>query len=322
MAAYDIHKQFKGLRADTGRRRGRDPFATGFEDDSEEEKQRRNKSKQKTQAPPDIKPLAPPKTSISSPFAAIDAFQDSDDDDLLAPAQDSRRRPSPAPGQPPRSQLTDGAGRRGSIDRTLQPQKSPRDAVALAAGSLAYLDDSDDEEALTRPPAPQRYHSPAPRKKSDPEIAVERSHTPKGSREPLRESSTNPTQPSRHTVASPFAGTKYLQDSESDSDEEAVVSRQGSADSTEEAVSASPPRPHLEVQRVDKPKSHGSEVSWRAFSTGRAEQRAAELTALQTSLEQRGWSISFADFAATDDGARVPTAITPPKITATARGRP
>lgn len=62
----------------------------------------------------------------------------------------------------------------------------------------------------------------------------------------------------------------------------------------------------LEVKRVDKPKQNGSGVSWRAFSASRAEQRFAEVEALQASLQQRGRSISFCPTVVTDDGRRIP----------------
>lgn len=106
---------------------------------------------------------------------------------------------------------------------------------------------------------------------------------------------------------------KYLQDS--DSDEEAVSSRKGSADSTaspdRKASNADEqPSKRLEVKRVDKPKQNGSGVSWRAFSASRAEQRYAEVEALQASLRQRGRAISFCPHVTTDDGKRIPLSAT------------
>lgn len=99
-----------------------------------------------------------------------------------------------------------------------------------------------------------------------------------------------------------------MQDSDTDSDEEAVSSRKNSADST-----TSPDRKEnevkkdtLEVKRVDKPKQNGSGVSWRAFSASRAEQRYAEVEALQASLRERGRTISFCPHVTTDDGQRIP----------------
>ncbi|KAK3094228.1 hypothetical protein LTR53_019566, partial [Teratosphaeriaceae sp. CCFEE 6253] len=142
-------------------------------------------------------------------------------------------------------------------------------SVVETAGSLAYLDESDDD-ALASPKRGDRRPSPAPRKHSDTSDAGERSHTPRGSRAPLEEQAqTHQThiQPSLHTVASPFAGTKYLQDS--DSDEDAVTSRKNSTDATgapaEDEDSLDPLSPwesalksplHPEVKRVDKPKQN------------------------------------------------------------------
>jgi hypothetical protein len=100
-----------------------------------------------------------------------------------------------------------------------------------------------------------------------------------------------------------------LQDSETDTDEEAVSSRKGSVESALAVEpSSSPEKKHHEVQRVDKPKQNGSGVSWRAFSAGRAEQRVAEVEALAVNLQRRGRSISFCPVVTTDDGRRVPLA--------------
>ena len=330
MAARDIQKHFQGLRVDTGRRKGRrDPFADPFDDDSDDDKDRRSRSKSK-QSPPAEKEtpaaVAPvlARTSVSSPYAAIDALRDKDDDSLSPPKRTTDRRPSPAPSQLPLTRVTDGAGRRGSLPGSLnltgrvQTNRNPRSAVALAAGNLAYLDDSDDEDDAPLPPRPNRYPSPAPRKPSEPVDPVRRSSTPQGSREPPKELAEAAAQPSLHTVASPFAGTKYLQDSESGSDEEAV-SRTNSVDETISAESSASPDKH--VKRVDKPKQNGGGVSWRAFSVGRAEQRNTEIEALQTSLRQRGKSIAFGTHALTDDGNRVPIPATAEQIFAGTRGR-
>ncbi|RMX94950.1 hypothetical protein D0867_13671, partial [Hortaea werneckii] len=184
--------------------------------------------------------------------------------------------------------------------------------------SLAYLDDSDDDKRNPSPRRTDRGPSPAPRKGSDSVDPLDRSGrsgTPRGSRGPIAETSQTRKQPSRHTVASPFAGTKYLEDSDSDTDEEAVSSRQGSTDT---AATSEPPESlspydsalspkHPEVKRVDKPKQQqGGGVSWRAFSASRHEQRNSEIQALQASLRQRGKSISFGTFAKTDDGKQIP----------------
>ena len=330
MAAYEIKQHFKGLRVETGRRKGRrDPFSTGFsdDDDSEEEKARSRRRERSNSVKNKQQPLAAPaaqRSQASGPAAKtsiLDQLRDSDDDDFLnAPTKKTDRGPSPAPAQLTNLRTYDRAGRRGSIDTVLPSiNKAPRSARAQAAGTLAYLDDSEDEEWLVPSKRNDRRPSPAPpRKASDSVDPLERSSTPRGSREPPqppKEQSQTRLQPSRHTVASPFAGTKYLQDS--DSDEDAVISRQGSADSTTTAPtddiadvlspyeSALSPN-HPEVKRVDKAKSSGSGVSWRAFSTSRTEQRNTELEALQASLKQRGKSIAFGKYATTDDGKRVP----------------
>lgn len=324
MAAYSIQQQLKGLRVEGGRRKSRrDPFA---DDDSDEDnKERRSSRSQTKQSPP-----AGSKTSPAKGRTSIDAraaIRDGDDDFLNPPKKTSERRPSPAPAQLPITRVTDGAVRRGSLDKGLQSKgllgrgaqtgRNPRSAVAQAAGSLALLDDSEDEDDLPAAPRANRYPSPAPRKQSDPD-PVRRASTPKGSREPPKDpaQAITTTQPSVHTVASPFAGTKYLQDSDSDGDEdeEAVGSRKSS---TDEAVgdTSSPERTRLEVKRTDKPKQqHGGGVSWRAFSVGRAEQRNTEIEALQTSLKQRGKSISFGSHAVTDDGNRVPVTASPEQL--------
>lgn len=339
MAALDIKKHFQGLRVETGRRQNRrDPFAETFDDDSGDEKNRRSRSKSK-QSPPAEKEkpptVAPAKTSATLPSAA-DLLRNSEDDFVGLPKR-TDRRPSPAPPTLPLSRVSDGAGRRGSLDKGLQSRgfqsrttqigKAPRSAVALAAGSLAYLDDSDEDEDETSPPPAKRYPSPAPRRKSEAADGVRRSSTPKGSREPARDAFQTGSQPTQHTVASPFAGTKYLQDSDTDEDEdeEAVGSRRSSAEEISKNdisnVSGSPEKLHLEVKRVDKPKQNGSGVSWRAFSAGRAEQRYNEIEALQTSLKQRGKSISFGTHALTDDGNRVPVTASPEQILGGSRGR-
>ncbi|KAK5167753.1 uncharacterized protein LTR77_007452 [Saxophila tyrrhenica] len=344
--AADIQKHFKSLRVDTGRRRSRkDPFADPFEDDSDDDKRTsRSRSKtnksppsaaaEKKEKPPSALAAPPAKNNVSS-LSHSAASRNSEDEFLDAPKRTTDRRPSPAPAELASLRVSDGAGRRGSLDhglqskglagRGVQTNKTPRSAVALAAGNLAYLDDSGSDDEPQRPSRADRHPSPAPRKQSDSVDPLQRSGTPTGAREPAKE----PTQPSRHTVASPFAGTKYLEDSESDgdsdSDSEAVTSRSGSLEgpTAPEAPPTSPEKGKLEVKRVDKPKQHGGGVSWRAFSAGRAEQRSSEIEALQTSLKQRGKSISFGTHAVTDDGNRVPIPAAPGQIVAApgARGR-
>ncbi|RMX86167.1 hypothetical protein D0869_03284, partial [Hortaea werneckii] len=325
MAAYDIKQHFKGLRAESGHRKGRrDPFATGFSDDESEQDRRSRRRERsgsiknkKTSAPPTQRPqeLGPTKTSV------LDQLWDSDDEELLnASTTRSDRRLSPAPEHSQNRRKSDTAERGNSVDKSLQSRKNGgrRSSIVQAAGSLAYLDDSDDDKRNPSPRRTDRGPSPAPRKGSDSVDPLDRSGrsgTPRGSRGPIAETSQTRKQPSRHTVASPFAGTKYLEDSDSDTDEEAVSSRQGSTDT---AATSEPPESlspydsalspkHPEVKRVDKPKQQqGGGVSWRAFSASRHEQRNSEIQALQASLRQRGKSISFGTFAKTDDGKQIP----------------
>ena len=325
MAAYDIQKHFKGLRVESGRRKSRrDPFATGFEDDSDDEKKRPSRSQTK-QAPAKEKPLelTPAKTIIS------DTHRDSEDEHVEPPKR-INRYPSPAPAQLPNTRVTDGARRRGSLDKGLQSSSLPgrsaqtkrpsrSAAVVQAAGALAYLDDSDSDDNALSPTRPDRNPSPAPRKKTDPPEPAQRSTTPKGNREAPKELGQGASQPSRNSVASAFAGTKYLQDS--DSDEEAISSRKGSVEDASETL-RSPDKDRLEVKRVDKGKQqNGGGVSWRAFSAGRAEQRTHDIAALQVNLKQRGKSISFGSHATTDDGSRIPVQPTPAQIFGGATGR-
>lgn len=322
MAANDIKKHFKGLRADTGRRKGRaDPFATGFEDDSDESKERRSRSKTQKEAP-QARGLGTSANSTSSKLPSGAALLRDSEHAFLDPPKKTDRRSSPAPLSPVNSRVLDGTGRRGSLpgsqNRSLpgtraSTSRSSRSAVAQAAGNLAYLDDSSsDEDEEQRSSRANRYPSPAPKASSP----VRRSSTPRGARDTSREPSLTTTQPLQHTVASAFAGTKYLQDSdtESDSEEEAVLSRNSTAESVSD-VPSSPESTRLEVQRVDKPKTqYGGGVSWRAFSEGRAEQRSQEITALQSKFKQRGKSISFGSHALTDDGNRVPLQPSPEQI--------
>lgn len=212
MAAYDIQKHFSGLRVQTARRR-HDPFATGFEDDSEDEGR---KSRTKTKAPAVVKPkpppvVAPPKTSTSNPFAAIDALRDSDDDFLDVPVKKrSDRRPSPAPAKFAARFAPGGSARRGSLPGIL-PSTNPKKAVELAAGQLAYLDDSSDDEPPVRTRQTDRNYSPAPahRKVSPLADGTGRSQTPRGDKTSAKEQAAKQSVvvPPKHTVASPFAGT-------------------------------------------------------------------------------------------------------------------
>lgn len=314
MAAYDIQKHFKSLRVDTGRKKARDPFATGFEDEIDE-KRRRQKAATKEEKPATA---AAPAVATTGPNSATNgrkranSIRDEEDEFLdPRPQNAADRRNSPAPAHLAASPVSDGAAKRSSIDKQ-QTAKPSLAAKKQAGGILAYLDDSDDEEALAPPTRRHdRRPSPAPRTNSEAEATGRRSSTPRGE----KENSQNRTAVPRHTVASAFAGTKYLQDS--DSDEEAVTSRSNSVDQDEEEDEALDaldpffnPGRRRSVKRADKPKTpkvqNGGGVSWRAFSASRAEQRNAELEALQATLKKRGKSISFGTHAVTDDGQRIP----------------
>lgn len=311
MAAYDIQKHFKALRVDTDwRKRRPDPLATGFEDELDDPKRSRSRTESAASAD---SPAQPPPAKKSTPRTSSPYVRDSDDFLTRRSTSASSRRLSPGPpSKPP------------------LPPKDPRPSRALAVGNLAYLDESEDDDHDDgprrddddRPSSARRDRraSPAPsdtRKDtsvSPTSASFRRSGTPRGDRDNLQRGSSVP----RHTVASPFAGTKYLQDSDSDSgdddNDDAVSSRSGSQDSNPGDRQDPDPSDALTplystnklVKRVDKPKSTGSGVSWRAFSAGRNEQRTAELEALQANLQQRGKRISFGTHAVTDDGDRVP----------------
>ena len=307
MAAYDIQKHFKALRVDTGRRR-RNPFDTGFEDEIGDHARARSTSKP-TAKSPDKKPATAAKPA--SPNNA----RDSEDEFLDTTKSRFDRRLSPAPDQLAASHVSDGAARRPSVKKTASAANRTLTAKAQAGGILAYLDESDDEDdSALSPPSRSRHDrrpSPTPRKGSDRVSPGRRSSTPRGEKE------NHPQQklaPPRHTVASPFAGTKYLQDSDDDN-EEAVTSRTNSQDDTYDSdLEGLGPLFHTtkttEIKRVDKPKpQQGGGVSWRAFSEGRADQRSAEIALLQATLRKRGNSISFSSHAVTDDGERIPLLI-------------
>lgn len=314
MAAYDIQKHFKALRVDTGRRR-RNPFDTGFEDDLDDDRKPRSSSKTPAKPSPlEKKPAATTTAKPSSPNNARDS-----EDEFLDPSKPKPkdRRPSPAPDRQSASrnfEASTAAARRSSAEKAAAAHRRSLAAKTQAGGILAYLDESDDEqddaEALVRA-RHDRRPSPSPRKESDAKSPGRRSSTPRGEKE---NNHTGKLAPPRHTVASPFAGTKYLQDSD-DEDDIAVTSRSNSQDDTNDPDiddglgplfnTARAPAP--EVKRVDKPKAQqGGGVSWRAFSEGRADQRSAELAALQANLRKRGKSISFGTHAVTDDGQRIP----------------
>lgn len=307
MAAYDIQKHFKALRVDTGRRR-RNPFDTGFEDEIGDDSRSRSKSTAKS---PEKKPVAAAKPDLAdSSDLPNNNTRDSEHEFLDTKKSKFDRRVSPAPDQLASTLVSDGAARRSSAEKHDLAAKRSLAAKAQAGGILAYLDESDEEDdsALAPPSRSSRDRrpSPSPRKGSDAANHGRRSSTPRGDKENTGQSKLAPP---RHTVASPFAGTKYLQDSD---DEEAVTSRSNSQDAAYDPDDALAPLFHTtrtttEIKRVDKPKTQqGGGVSWRAFSEGRADQRSAELAQLQASLRKRGKSISFGTHAVTDDGERIP----------------
>lgn len=222
MAAYDIKKHFSGLRVQTARRRGHNPFATGFEDDSDDDDFR--KSRPKTKAPPvsksvPVTPFVPP--TKASPFARARSLSkaanaDDDDDNFLLEVQAAKkadRRPSPAPAvlSIAAQRVIDEAARprRGSLPGVLSDQKK---AAVLAAGPLAYLDDSSDDDDWNSGSRPgrrtARNRSPLPRATSASNL---RSSTPSGARLAVSQlppdKAATATAIPLHTVASPFAGT-------------------------------------------------------------------------------------------------------------------
>jgi hypothetical protein len=125
----------------------------------------------------------------------------------VKPPKKVARRPSPTPAiaSIAARRVIDGAAgpRRGSLPGVVSDQ---RKAAILAAGPLAYLDDSSDEDVAVRPTRrTARNQSPSPRTTS-----ALRSDTPSGSR--LAVSQPAPAEKPAvpiplHTVASPFAGT-------------------------------------------------------------------------------------------------------------------
>jgi hypothetical protein len=293
-------RALRSLRVDTGRRR-RNPFDTGFEDDDS-----RARTKPKQRSPVQKPATAAAKTVSASPNDARDSehFPDTTKSKF-------DRRLSPAPDRLAATHVSDGAVRRPSSDKDPAAAKRALAAKAQAGGILAYLDESDDDDAAAlSPPSRSRNHrapSPSPRKDSDGVSPGRRSSTPRGE----KENASAKLAPPRHTVASPFAGTKYLQDSDDEGDV-AVTSRTNSQDDNYDSdLDALGPLFHqnrsVEIKRVDKPKpQQGGGVSWRAFSEGRADQRTAEIALLQSNLRKRGKSISFGTHAVTDDGERIP----------------
>ena len=296
--ALDL-RALRTLRVDTGRRR-RNPFETGFEDDD-------SRARSKPSRSPIVKKPVPATAAKTAP----DNTRDSEHEFLDANKSSKfDRRLSPAPDRLAATHVSDGAARRPSTDKDPAAAKRTLAAKAQAGGILAYLDESDDDDSALSPPSRSRNHrapSPSPRKDSDGVSPGRRSSTPRGE----KENASTKLVPPRHTVASPFAGTKYLQDSDDENDV-AVTSRTNSQDDNYDSdLDALGPLFHqnrsVEIKRVDKPKpQQGGGVSWRAFSEGRADQRSAEIAVLQASLRKRGKSISFGTHAVTDDGERIP----------------
>jgi hypothetical protein len=296
--ALDL-RALRTLRVDTGRRR-RNPFETGFEDDD-------SRARSKPSRSPIVKKPVPATAAKTAP----DKTRDSEHEFLDANKSSKfDRRLSPAPDRLAATHVSDGAARRPSTDKDPAAAKRTLAAKAQAGGILAYLDESDDDDSALSPPSRSRNHrapSPSPRKDSDGVSPGRRSSTPRGE----KENASTKLVPPRHTVASPFAGTKYLQDSDDENDV-AVTSRTNSQDDNYDSdLDALGPLFHqnrsVEIKRVDKPKpQQGGGVSWRAFSEGRADQRTAEIAALQANLRKRGKSISFGTHAVTDDGQHIP----------------
>lgn len=300
--AADIQKHFKALRVDTGRRR-RNVF-DDFEDEVAADKKPNRTAKPN-------KPLE--KKPAGHPSSPNNDARNHDNEFLDSKKSKFDRRLSPAPDQLASSLVSDGAARRPSNERaSAAKHRRSLAAKTQAGGILAYLDESDDDddEALAPPSRRDRRPSPSPRVGPEAEGSRRRSSTPRGE----KENSGTKLAPPKHTVASPFAGTKYLQDSD-DEDDVAVSSRSNSQDDTnnnDDEIDGLTPlfntsRSHHEVKKVEKPKAQqGGGISWRAFSAGRADQRSAELAALQANLRKRGKSISFGTHAVTDDGERIP----------------
>jgi hypothetical protein len=290
-------RALRSLRVDTGRRR-RNPFETGFEDDS------------RVRSKPSRSPIVSKPVAATAGKTAPDNARDSagqNNEFLDTPKSKFDRRLSPAPDRLAATHVSDGAARRPSTDKDPAAAKRTLAAKAQAGGILAYLDESDDDYSPPSRSHSRRAPSPSPRKDSDPASPGRRSSTPRGE----KENASTKLAPPRHTVASPFAGTKYLQDSD-DEDDVAVTSRTNSQDDNYDSdLDALGPLFHqnrsVEIKRVDKPKpQQGGGVSWRAFSEGRADQRTAEIALLQANLRKRGKSISFGSHAVTDDGEHIP----------------
>lgn len=307
MAAQDIQKHFKKLRVDRpARRRPTNPFSEEFSDQSDGEKDAAKSTIPEKHAPPATKVS---RRSIASPFASIAFLDDSDSDPS---AQRTDRRPSPAPTKIDTSHASDRAAKRSSLDKDHGRAQTSPNSIASPFASIAFLADSasDDEVPNLSPKREDRRPSPAPPLRRRSEAADAPVKVVKVEKEPTQ----FPRLP--RTVASPFAGTKYLDDSESDSDEEAISdSRHGSTDSTRPQIGEEVEDPGpleslnpLQVKRVDKPRPEGSGVSWRAFSESRTAEKTAELEALQSQLRTRGKSISFSTHAVTDDGKHLPIA--------------
>jgi hypothetical protein len=178
------------------------------------------------------------------------------------------------------------------------------------------------------PPLPSRPRlhdersSPSLRNSPDGTSSGRRFSNPRGEREnKIQQTLATP----RHTIASPFAGNKYLEDGDDESYDEsydesqvAITTRTknkydghdselGNLESLFQTIGTNETKkPELRLG-ADKPKpKKSSGISWRAFTEGRADQRSAEIAQLQASLRKRGNSISFSSHAVADDGERFP----------------
>ncbi|GAB7363945.1 hypothetical protein MBLNU230_g4507t1 [Neophaeotheca triangularis] len=328
-----IQKHFKALRAETGRRRGRStPFATGFEDDSEDEPRKSRSSKNTSSDADSNVPAATTSTSTPAPTSSPKLDKHKHDALVAGAKRADQRRPSPAPDTLPTSPITEGAAKHSSLDREVVASQTRPSASSVASpfAGTKYLNDSEDEEgdnlAASNSRGDRRPSPAPPRKGSQRDAASRRQSSPFRAEKNTRSSSGAQHRPSKSSISSPFARTQYLEDS--DSDEEAIVdSRTNSVDDGSSRSSSTPPDSakslspdqsrdqKYQVERVEKPKKNeGSGMSWRAFSAGRNEQKSAELEALQANFKSRGKSISFGTHALTDDGKRVPITPTPQQI--------
>ncbi|KAL2350037.1 hypothetical protein BJ546DRAFT_534762 [Cryomyces antarcticus] len=307
MASQDIQKHFKKLRiASPATHRQRvDPLSEEFSDESDNGREDASKpaATNKPSAPAPVAKAS--RGSIASPFASVAYLDDSEDEPLEVSKKRADKQTSPAP-------MAEDATKPSSLDKAPVKARASRSSVASPFASIGYLDDSADELSDTSPKRTDRRPSPAPPQRPRTEVADSAARGVKAEKEQVHARRT------RSQIASPFAGTQYLEDSDSDSGEEAISdSRKASTHSTTEQplqeLDPDDPGPlseqSLRVKRVDKLKPAGSGVSWKAFraqSDSKTALKAAEIEALRASLNQRGKSISFSTHAITDEGKRLP----------------